>query len=66
MWSQAERDRAALENELGLRHEADRERIMEEANQRANEIIEVVCTSQALRVLQSIVTKEHWTTTVQP
>lgn len=64
MWSQAERDRVSLENELGLRHEADRERIMEEANQRANEIIKVVCTSLALRSLLSIVTKDNYSPTL--
>ena len=42
MWAQAARDRDALETEMGLKQEAERERMMEEANQRAGEIVEEV------------------------
>eukprot|EP00903_Cladosiphon_okamuranus_P022276 g20482.t1 len=42
MWAQAARDRDALEAELGLRHEEERSRFLEEANERASEIIEEV------------------------
>lgn len=42
MWAQAARDRDALEAELGLRHEEERSRFLEEANERASEIVEEV------------------------
>lgn len=42
MWAQAARDRDALEAELGLRHEEERSRFLEEANDRASEIMEEV------------------------
>eukprot|EP00752_Nemacystus_decipiens_P006369 g5741.t1 len=42
MWAQAARDRDALEAELGLRHEEERSRFFDEANERASEIIEEV------------------------
>ncbi|CAM9638804.1 unnamed protein product, partial [Ectocarpus fasciculatus] len=42
MWAQAARDRDALEAELGLRHEAERSRFMEEAGERDSEIVEEV------------------------
>lgn len=42
MWAQAARDRDALEAELGLRHEGERERMLEEAKEHANEMVEEV------------------------
>lgn len=42
MWAQATRDRDALEAELGLRYEGERSKLQEEANERANEIVEEV------------------------
>lgn len=42
MWAQAARDRDALEAELGARHEGERERLLEEAQERANAMVEEV------------------------
>jgi len=50
MWAQAARDRDALEAELGLRHEEERSRFLEEANERASEIIEEVRVGVRVRV----------------
>ncbi|CAM9865365.1 unnamed protein product [Pylaiella littoralis] len=47
MWAQAARDRDALEAELGLRHEEERSRFLEEANERALEVIEEVKINMA-------------------
>lgn len=42
MWAQAARDRDALEADLSLRHEEERSRFLEEANERASQIVEEV------------------------
>lgn len=42
MWAQAARDRDALEAELGARYEGERERMLEEARERASEMVEEV------------------------
>lgn len=47
MWAQAARDRDALEAELGARHEGERERLLEEAQERTNAMVEEVqCHSE--------------------
>lgn len=42
MWAQAARDRDALEAELEARHEGERERLLQEAKERANAVVEEV------------------------
>lgn len=42
MWAQAARDRDALQAELSARHEGERERLLEEAQERAIAMVEEV------------------------
>lgn len=42
MWAQASRDRDALEAELGARHDAEREKLLQEARERASAMVEEV------------------------
>lgn len=42
MWAQAARDRDALEAELGLRHKEERDILLQEAAERADEMIKEV------------------------
>lgn len=42
MWAQAARDRDALQAEMNARHEGERERLLEEARERAIAMVEEV------------------------